>query len=288
MQVRVQHFFGRATSTLTYVIWDAETRDAVIIDPVLDFDSINLSFSEESMSKLLRFVEEHELKVHFVLETHIHADHITAAHRLRERLGLKVVAGNRVPEVQALFADMLALPEQDSTGAAFDLLLADGETVAAGSLEIKGIQTPGHTPACLTYRIGDALFTGDSIFMPDFGTGRCDFPAGSSAALFDSVVNKLYGLPDATRVFVGHDYQPEGRELAFETTIGACKESNKQLRADTDRDQFVTWRKERDDTLDLPRLIFQSVQLNINAGQLPPPATNGTSYLKIPVLSAGS
>ncbi len=282
----IQHFFDPRTWTLTYVAWDPATRDAVIIDSVLDFDPVNLRFFEESMDKLLAFVSENELAVHGVLETHVHADHITAAHRLRKKLDAKVVASSAVPAIQATFTDLLELNDQPTDGTGFDVLLDHGEVWRAGSLAIRAIHTPGHTPACVTYQIDDAVFTGDSMFMPDFGTGRCDFPKGSAEDLYDSVMERLYTLPDETRVFVGHDYQPGGRPLSFQTTIGESKKANIQLQADTPREQFVQWRAERDATLNLPSLIFNSVQINVNAGRLPTPSERGGRFMKIPVLQA--
>jgi glyoxylase-like metal-dependent hydrolase (beta-lactamase superfamily II) len=283
--MNIEPFFEPNTHTLTYIVWDPETLDAVVIDPVLDFDPINLVFSETSIEALLVFVEKYQLRVKAVLETHIHADHITAAHRLRERLGALVVASSKVPVVQQTFKGLLELADQATNGEAFDVLLGHGDCIDAGSLHIRAIHTPGHTPACVTYQVGDAVFTGDALFMPDFGTGRCDFPEGSASSLYDSVMNQLYTLPDETRVFVGHDYLPSGRELAFQTTIRDCKSSNIQIQADTSREQFVTWRSQRDSLLELPRLIFHSVQLNINAGRNPPVNSKGVGFLKLPLQS---
>ena len=284
--VNIRHFFDPTTRTLSYVVFDETTKDAVIIDPVLDFDPVNLAFSDESMTALLGFVESLNLQVHFVLETHIHADHVTAASRLRERLGAKVVASVMVPAIQETFKGFLRLDDQRVDGSGFDLLMSDGDVIRAGVLEIEGIHTPGHTPACMSYKIDDVVFTGDAMFMPDSGTGRCDFPKGDAGTLYESVTEKLYALPDSTRVFVGHDYQPGGRELAFKTTIGANKKGNIQLTADTAKEQFIAWRAQRDASLDLPKLIFQSVQLNINAGQLPPLGKGEFPYLKIPILKS--
>lgn len=282
--MQIKAFFDPATSTLTYVAWDETSRDAVIVDPVMDYDPVAARVSSESADAVADFVESEGLKVHWILETHAHADHISGSQILKERLGAGVVIGARITEVQAVFKEALNLGESFATdGSQFDRLLADGETLEAGTLRIEAINTPGHTPACVSYKIGDAVFAGDTMFMPDFGTGRCDFPGGSAETLYDSVVNKLYKLPDSTRVFVGHDYQPGGRELAYETTIGAAKAENIQLRGDTDREQFVTWRSQRDATLDLPRLIFQSIQVNVNAGRLPEPESNGKRYLKLPL-----
>jgi glyoxylase-like metal-dependent hydrolase (beta-lactamase superfamily II) len=280
--MNIHAFFDRPTCTLTYLVWDADTLDAVVIDPVLDFDPVAVRVSSGSLEALAAFVRDRGLRVHWTLDTHVHADHLSGAQFIREHLGAKSAIGSRVTTVQQTFATMFNLPIA-TDGSQFDKLLDDEEVVAAGSLEIRTLHTPGHTPGCAVYKIQDALFTGDVMFMPDFGTGRCDFPGGSANALFDSVSGRLYQLPDETRVFVGHDYQPGGRELAYETTIGASKRSNKQLRADTPRDRFIQWRTERDATLKLPRLLFQSVQINANAGRLPEPATNGLRYLLLPI-----
>jgi len=282
--MEIQAFFDEATWTLTYVVYDPATRDAVIIDPVLDYDPLAISFSSESVDEVLQFVEANGLDVHYVLETHAHADHISGSQRLKKKLDAPVGIGEHIKTVQSLFKGVFDLPDDFATdGRQFDLLLADGETVHAGSLPIEILHTPGHTPACVTFKIGDALFTGDALFMPDFGTGRCDFPAGSAADLYDSITNKLYTLPDETRVFVGHDYQPGGRELRYETTIGESKAHNKQLTAETSRGDFVKFRSDRDATLSPPKLIFQSVQVNIDAGRLPAPSNNGRRYLKLPI-----
>jgi glyoxylase-like metal-dependent hydrolase (beta-lactamase superfamily II) len=279
--MHVEPFFDPRTWTLTFVVWDEATRDAVIIDPVLDYDANKVSVSEQSVDRVLDYVRRNELKVHFVLETHAHADHLTGAAVIKRRVGAKVGIGENIRGVQGAFSRLfdMDVPPADEV---FDVLLGDGDKLVAGSLTIETISTPGHTPACVSYVVGDAVFTGDALFMPDYGTGRCDFPGGSAEQLYDSV-QKLYRLPDETRVFVGHDYQPGGREVRWETTIGESKRSNKQLRGDTPKADFVKFRTERDATLALPNLIFQSLQVNILAGELPKPAQNGRRYLKMPL-----
>ena len=284
MNLTIQHFFDTTTSTLTYVVWDADTLDAVIIDPVLDFDSVNLVFTETAIEQVLEYVSSKQLTVRHVLETHIHADHITGASRLREKLGAELVVGSLISKIQETFVELLDLDKTHVNADVFDVLLGDNESLHSGSLTVKAIHTPGHTPACTTYQIGDAIFTGDTLFMPDFGTGRCDFPNGSSETLYESI-QKLYLLPDSTRVFVGHDYQPGGRELEFETSIGICKTESKNLKVDTSKEAFVAFRDTRDASLNLPRLLFQSVQLNICAGALPPKSGNGIRMMSIPILS---
>ena len=282
--MQVQTFFDPATFTLTYVVYDEGTKDAVIIDPVLDYDSAGAQTSTMSAEKLVAFVRSNRLRVHYILETHAHADHVTGAQFLKRELEAKVVIGEAITQVQRTFQQVFDLGETLATdGSQFDRLAKEGEMVRAGALAIEVIPTPGHTPACVSYKIGDAVFTGDALFIEDYGTGRCDFPGGSAEQLYTSVHEKLYGLPDTTRVFVGHDYQPGGRPLRFETTIGASKKGNVQLKAETTRESFVTFRQARDATLQPPRLIFPSVQLNIDAGRLPRPHANGRSYLSVPL-----
>jgi glyoxylase-like metal-dependent hydrolase (beta-lactamase superfamily II) len=281
--MRVEAFFDPATWTLTYVVYDADTRDAVVVDPVLDFDPEWVRTSEASNARVLGFVREHDLTVHYVLDTHAHADHLSGLQSLRDALGAKTGIGANIGVVQETFRGLFNWPESFPTdGRQWDVLLREGEPLRAGSLTVEAIHTPGHTPACTTFKIGDALFTGDAMFMPDSGTGRCDFPGGSAEQLYDSIT-KLYQLPDETEVYVGHDYQPGGRPLRFRTTIGESKRQNIQLRADTTREAFVQFRTARDATLAPPRLIFQSIQVNVDAGRLPAPESNGRRYLRMPM-----
>ena len=281
--MKVQEFFDPATYTLTFVVYDEATHDAVVIDPVLDYEPGPSQTGTASVDAVSRFLEKEGLRLHYVLETHAHADHLSGSQLLKQRHGAKVAIGARITEVQETFRGLFDLgPEFRVDGSQFDALLADGETTTAGSLTVRVIATPGHTPACVSYLIGDALFTGDALFMEDYGTGRCDFPRGSADDLYQSV-QKLYALPDATRVFVGHDYQPNGRPLRFETTIGASKRANVQLRAETSREEFVKFRQARDAMLAAPRLLLPSVQVNINAGLLPRPRANGKRYLHVPI-----
>lgn len=280
--MQVKEFFDQVTATLTFVVWDEATKDAVVIDPVLDFDPLASQTSTESLHKLAGFIDENALNVRYVLETHAHADHLSGSQWLRRKYDAGVVIGDQITRVQETFGGVFDLPESFATdGTRFDKLVQAGERFSAGSLEIGVIPTPGHTPACVTFEIGDALFVGDALFMDDYGTGRCDFPGGSATDLYDSV-RKLYAYPDATRIFVGHDY-PDGREMRFETTVGASKANNPQIRAETTREEFVAFREARDATLAPPRLIFQSVQVNINAGMLPAAHDNGVRYLKTPL-----
>ncbi len=282
--MRIHTFFDPATFTLTYVVYDADSHDAVVIDPVLDYDPQGSQTSLASVDKVTAFLKDNGLKLGHVLETHAHADHITGAQILKRRFSAAVVIGRRITEVQSTFKSIFDLHEGFATdGSQFDKLLAEGDVLQSGTIQIGAIETPGHTPACLTYKVHDALFTGDALFIEDSGTGRCDFPRGSAEELYRSIHDKLYALPDETRVFVGHDYQPSGRPLRYETTIGASKQKNIQLRGDTTMDQFVSFRQGRDSTLAAPRLLFPSVQVNVDAGRLPKPHANGIRYLQIPI-----
>ncbi|MEZ4321763.1 MAG: MBL fold metallo-hydrolase [Myxococcota bacterium] len=279
----VEAFFDAATWTLTYLVYDPVSRDAVIIDPVLDFDPLSVDVSTRSASEVADRADALGLNVHFVLDTHAHADHLSAFQYLKERLKTRIGIGAEIGQVQQVFKGIFGFDDRfDTTGAQWDVLLVDGQPLEAGTLTIEPIHSPGHTPACYVYRIGDALFTGDVLFMPDFGTGRCDFPGGSANDLYDSV-QRLYALDGSTRVFVGHDYQPGGRALAYETTIEACRTQNIHLKADTAREDFVALRTARDATLAPPKLIFQSLQVNAKAGVLPDPEPNGRRYLRMPI-----
>lgn len=282
MTPQIEALYDDRTFTLTFVVFDPTTRDAVVIDPVLDYDPVSGRTWTESVDRVAAFVTKHQLRLHYVLETHAHADHLSGSQLLRRRFDAKVVIGERIREVQETFKGVFDLPALATDGSQFDKLVADGEILRAGSVAIEVIATPGHTPACVTYKIEDAVFTGDALFMDDYGTGRCDFPRGSAEAMFDSI-QKLYALPDATRVFVGHDYQPMGRGVKWMTTIGASKANNPQLSAKTPRAEFVAARQARDKTLDAPRLLYPSVQINIDAGRMPAAHANGMRYLAIPI-----
>jgi len=231
-----------------------------------------------------RYLSENQLELLYIIDTHAHADHLSGAQVLKARHKAKIGIGANVTKVQETFKPIFDMGDKFATdGSQFDLLLEDGDTLPLGQLSIKPIQTPGHTPACMSYLIKDAVFTGDALFMPDSGTGRCDFPNGSAADLYESVHEKLYKLPDGTRVFVGHDYQPGGREVRWESTIGESKTNNIHLRKETSKGEFVKFRQERDHTLAMPTLILPSIQVNICAGRLPQPHSNGIAYLKIPL-----
>lgn len=285
MTLTVKHFFDKDTYTLTYLVYDESSHDAVIIDPVLNYDQASSKTSMESINELESFIKKGNIKPHYIFETHAHADHLTGAVELKKRFpGLKVAIGKHIKKVQSTFKDVFNLKDLNENGVQFDLLLEEDQTIEAGSILVKTIFTPGHTPACCSYLIDDLLFTGDALFMPDYGTGRCDFPLGSASDLYDSVHEKLYKLPDSTRYFTCHDYMPGGRKLMFESTIGISKAQNIQLKEETTREQYIDFREKRDATLSAPRLLLPSIQVNIDGGHLPQPENNGKSYLKIPIV----
>jgi glyoxylase-like metal-dependent hydrolase (beta-lactamase superfamily II) len=282
--MKIEAFYDSQTYTVTYIVFDPESKDAVIIDPVLDYEPWASQISFENLEKYKAFIQAQDLKLHYILETHAHADHLSSSQYLKEAFPMaKIAIGENITKVQEVFKGLFNFKDLKTDGSQFDQLFAEGETFSAGSLEFKVINTPGHTPACVSFLIDDAVFTGDSLFMEDYGTGRCDFPGGNSADMYVSIHDKLYHLPDETRVFVGHDYQPGGREVKFESTIGISKEKNPFLQAETSADDFVTRRNNRDSSLKAPVLLLPSVQVNINAGAFPAPEDNGMSYLKIPL-----
>lgn len=283
--MKIEPFFDKTTSTMTYVVLDESTHDAVIIDPVMDYDPSSSTYSFDSVRKVMDFVKQRELKVHLILETHAHADHLSGSQELKKLLpGAKIAIGQGIKKVQSTFKEVFNLGDNFSTeGDQFDKLISDGEKFKAGSLEFEAIHTPGHTEACYSYKINDVVFTGDALFMPDFGVARCDFPNGSAEELYNSVTKRLYVLPDETRIFTAHDYQPGGRELQFESTIGESKKNNVHIKATTTKTDFVKFRTERDKTLSAPKLLLPSIQVNINGGQMPSAEENGISYLKLPM-----
>lgn len=287
--LKVDHFFDPDTFTLTYVVQDPDTRDAVIIDPVLDYDQLASATSTESVDTVIEFANTNRLKVHYILETHAHADHLSGSQALKAAFpDARLAIGKNITIVQELFKGVFGLSDDFPTdGSQFDKLFADNEEVTAGSLQFKVLYTPGHTPACASYYFEDTVFTGDAMFMPDYGTGRCDFPRGSAEDLYRSITERLYTLPDTTRLFTGHDYQPDGRELRCESTIGEEKKDNIQLPAGRSEADYIEFRTTRDSKLKLPRLIFQSVQVNIDAGRLPAPGPGGITHLKIPLNMPG-
>jgi glyoxylase-like metal-dependent hydrolase (beta-lactamase superfamily II) len=281
--MQVQHFFDPDTFTLTYVVYDAKSKDGIIIDPVLDFDPPSGKVEDTSLRPVVSFIQNLNLKIHYILETHAHADHLSSSQLLKQIFPqAKLAISHRIKLVQEVFKKVFNLPHFACDGSQFDFLIEDDKIIKAGTLSIMALATPGHTPACMSFLIEDQLFVGDAIFMPDYGTGRCDFPRGSAAELFESI-QKIYQLPDHTKVFVGHDYQPNGRELAYQTTVGESKLSNIQLKASTSKEDFISFRESRDKTLKAPRLLLPSLQVNIAAGHLPVREENGVSYLKLPL-----
>jgi glyoxylase-like metal-dependent hydrolase (beta-lactamase superfamily II) len=283
----VQGFFDPATATISYVVHEAESSKAAIIDPVLDYDPRTARTSTRSATLLLDYVRQHELQVDSILETHAHADHLSAAQELRRELGAGVAIGERICEVQAHFAHFFEIEtEVTADGRQFDRLFRDGDTFTIGTLQGRVMSTPGHTPACVTYVIGDAAFVGDTLFMPDFGTARTDFPGGDARTLYRSI-QRILQLPPTTRLFTCHDYQPGGREPRWETTVGAQRRDNLMVRDGISEDAFVRMRTARDAGLQAPALILPSLQVNIRGGRLPPLSANGVRYLKLPLNRLG-
>ena len=284
MGPRVKAFFDEGTFTVTYVVSEPEGGRAAIIDSVLDFDPKSARSSTRSADAVIAYLQERSLSVDWILETHLHADHMTAAPYLKQRLGGRSGIGARITEVQKTFKTLFNLgADFAADGSDFDHLFADGEAFRIGALEGKVLATPGHTPACVTYLIGDAAFVGDTIFMPDYGSARTDFPGGDAATLYRSI-RRLFALPPATRMFLCHDYKAPGRDhFAWETTVAAQRETNVHLHDGIDEAAFVRLREARDKTLQMPALILPSVQVNLRAGRFPPPEGNGIAYLKIPL-----
>ncbi|MDJ0945990.1 MAG: MBL fold metallo-hydrolase [Kiloniellales bacterium] len=284
MGPRVKAFFDEDTFTVSYVVSEPEGGHAAIIDSVLDFDPKSARSSTRSADAIIDHLATQSLRVDWILETHLHADHMTAASYLKQQVGGRSAIGKRITEVQATFKALYNLgPEFAADGSDFDYLFADGETFRIGALEARVLATPGHTPACVTYLIGDAAFVGDTIFMPDYGSARTDFPGGDAATLYRSI-RKLFALPPETHMFLCHDYKAPGRDhFAWETTVAEQRDKNIHLHDGIDEDAFVKLREERDKTLQMPALILPSVQVNLRAGRFPPPEDNGIAYLRIPL-----
>jgi glyoxylase-like metal-dependent hydrolase (beta-lactamase superfamily II) len=277
----IRAFFDEPTFTVSYLLWDPESRAAAIIDSVLDFDPPSGAVRTQSADAMLAVVAEEGLSVQWILETHAHADHLSAAGYLKAKTGARIGIGSRIGEVQALFRPRFgidaAAPDR------FDRLLADGERIALGQLEIEVIETPGHTPACLSFRVADAVFVGDTLFMPDYGTARADFPGGDAAMLYGSI-RRLLALPPDTRMFLCHDYKAPGRDhFAWETTVGAQRAGNVHVRDGVREADFVAMREKRDATLPVPKLILPSLQVNVEGGRLPGPGPDGTRRLALPL-----
>lgn len=281
---QVQDFFDEATNTYSYVVIDSATKQCAIIDSVLNYDAASATTCTKGADAIIEFVQAHNLSVEWILETHVHADHLTAAQHLKDKLGGKVAMSHKITTVQDTFAAIYHVdPIKEGLAQAFDYLFKDHEAFMIGCMQAYNIPTPGHTPACLSYVIGDAVFVGDTVFMPDYGTARCDFPKGNASILFDSI-QALYQLPDDTRVFLCHDYKPESRDqYQCLTSIGQQKQANIHLNAQTSKQAFVNMREKRDAILAMPKLILPAIQINMNAGHFPKPESNGQRYLKLPI-----
>ncbi|MFC2967468.1 MBL fold metallo-hydrolase [Acidimangrovimonas pyrenivorans] len=284
MQADVSAFFDEATNTVSYVVKDPTSDACAIVDSVLDFDYASGRTDTRSADAVIAHVKDKGLKVEWILETHVHADHLSAAPYIQQRVGGKIGIGENIRVVQDTFGKVFNEgTEFQRDGSQFDKLFQEGDSFTVGAMEGHVLHTPGHTPACLTYVIADSAFVGDTLFMPDFGTARCDFPGGSAETLYASI-QKILALPDETRIFVGHDYKAPGREeYAWETTVGEQKAKNVHVGAGRDRDTFVKMRTERDAKLAMPKLIIPSLQVNMRAGQMPPADEEGKTYLKVPV-----
>ena len=279
----IESFFDEATNSVSYVVADAAVGVAAIIDPVLDFEAASGTVATGSADRMLAAADERGWTVEWVLETHVHADHLSAAALIRERTGAKVGIGRGVREVQAVFAPLLGVSDLEDED--FSRLFADGDTIKLGDLTIEVIATPGHTPACVSYRIGDAVFVGDTLFMPDYGTARTDFPGGDAGQLFRSI-RRILALPTETRLFLCHDYKAPGRtEFVWETTVGQERDKNVHLSGKSE-EAFVEMRQARDATLSVPKLLYPAIQVNIRGGRLPPAEADGSRFLRIPLTGA--
>lgn len=284
MQPQVHAFFDEPTFTVSYVVADPASKLCAIVDSVLDFDPASGRTRKASADAIIAFIRQQGLKTEWILETHVHADHLSAAPYLKQQLGGKLGIGFNITVVQNTFGKVFnAGTEFARDGSQFDHLFKDGESFRVGTIEARAMHTPGHTPACMTYVIGDAAFVGDTLFMPDYGTARCDFPGGDARQLYRSI-RKIFALPAETRLFMCHDYKAPGRDdYRWETSVAEERANNIHVHDGADEDSFVAMRKARDATLDMPRLILPSVQVNMRAGELPPPEANGLRYLKLPV-----
>lgn len=283
--MEIKYFFDPDTFTLTYVLSDPKSKDGVVIDPVLDYDQASGIIKDKSAQEVISYIKKNKIKIHALLETHAHADHLSASQILKQAFpNSSIIIGEKIKKVQEVFKNHFNIEYLKTDASQFDKVLIDFEDINFGTLKMKAIPTPGHTPACMSYLFNnEALFVGDALFMPDYGTGRCDFPDGSALQLYQSITKNLYTLPDHIKVFVGHDYSPNGREMRCETTIGESKKNNIQLKEITSQLEFIEFREKRDKTLSAPRLLLPSIQININAGQFPPKENNQKSYLKIPL-----
>ena len=283
----VQHFYDELTSTLTYVVRDPESSSCAIIDSVLDLDYASGTISYGSADKVVSYIESQKLTVEWILETHVHADHLSAAPYLQGRLGGRIAIGDQIRVVQEKFGEIFNETDRFARdGSQFDVLLAEGDEFSIGGMKVRPMHTPGHTPACMSYLIGDAVFVGDTLFMPDYGTARCDFPGGDASTLFRSI-QRILELPADTRIFLCHDYRPDGRPMAFDTTVAEQLASNVHIGGGKSEGDFVRMREARDATLDMPTLILPSLQVNMRAGHVPPAESGEKFFLKIPLNAFG-
>ncbi|HIP24108.1 MAG TPA: MBL fold metallo-hydrolase [Rhodobacteraceae bacterium] len=284
MTPEVKAFFDTATNTVSYVVKDPNSNACAIIDSVLDFDYASGHTDTKSADEVIAYVKAEGLKPEWLLESHVHADHLSAAPYIQEQVGGKIGIGDQISVVQDVFGKVFNEgTEFQRDGSQFDMLFKEGDTFKIGGLDVNVMHTPGHTPACMTYVAGDAAFVGDTMFMPDFGTARCDFPGGSAETLYDSI-QKILSLPDETKIFVGHDYKAPGRDdFAWETTVGEQKARNIHVGEGKEADDFIAMRTKRDSELNVPKLIVPAIQVNMRAGQMPEPDANGQVYLKVPI-----
>jgi len=283
VQPQIRAFFDEPTNTVSYLVWDTATHDGAVIDPVLDFDHRSGEASVASADAMLKASAELGVNIVWVLETHAHADHLSGAPYIKLKTGAKVGIGEHIRDVQRIFRPVFNATDVSGEGSEFDHLFADGEHFAIGELDAAVIYTPGHTPACVSYKIGDAVFAGDTLFMPDYGTARADFPGGDARALYRSI-QRILSLPPETRLFLCHDYKAPGREhYVWETTVGEERAKNVHVHEGVSEDEFVALRTARDATLAAPLLLLPSIQVNIRAGQFPPAESNGVHYLRVPV-----
>ena len=283
MKTQIKSFFDKATWTFTYVVSDPEARVCIVIDPVLNYDPKSGRTLTQSADQVLEYITSNQLQLEWILETHAHADHLTAAKYLQDMLGGKIAIGEKVQKIQGVFKGIFNLGDEfKADGSQFDHLIKDGENISFGNLNIESIAVPGHTPACLAYKIDDAIFVGDTLFPADVGTARCDFPGGDASTLYKSI-KKILSYPESTNLYMCHDYPPTNRQVIGRTTVGEQRENNIHIRDGVTEDAFVQMRKARDATLEVPVLLLPSIQVNIRAGAMPPKEDNGTSYMKIPI-----
>jgi len=287
-QMEVVPFFEKESSTFSYIVIDPESSACAVIDPVLDFDYASGEISYGCADQIIAYISKHKLDIEFLLETHVHADHLSAAPYIQSKLGGKIAIGKTIVDVQEIFGKVFNEgTEFERDGSQFDILFDDLQSYSIGSLEGVALHTPGHTPACMSHVIGDAMFVGDTLFMPDSGTARADFPGGDARELYQSI-HRLLQYPDQTRIFVCHDYQPGGREILFETSVGAQRLGNIHVNDSISEDEFVELREKKDSELGMPRLILPSLQVNMRAGNFPSPEDNEVTYLKVPLIGLSS